>query len=145
MISKNIVCNKITALNELVSDHLSVLINIKTRPYQAKHYSKKIISWNDYREYINTNLKINNDITTKRSISHEIKKLTTLILDAEKNNSTTRRDKNTYLPEIVLEKIKQRNRLRSNIQRNPSQVIHQNFKSLNREIKQNIKQLKTER
>lgn len=88
-ITKNLNISDITALDELSSDHIPVVVNINLCPITHSLPPRRITNWEDFSREIDLNL---GKITFQKNtteIEVSFKKLTDVIFDSAINNSTT--------------------------------------------------------
>jgi hypothetical protein len=137
-------------LHELPSDHYPVEMHINdiTRQNLDKYiHSYKNTDWKQFRNTLDSTIKINPNINTTLEIDTEITKFTTALIRARNKHSKyikINQDRST-IPDEILEHIKNRNKTRKLYQRTGNNTYKVQLQNLNRTIKTQLTQHKNER
>lgn len=140
--------SKISAINDLNSDHLpiSITVNVKTNREPENIFLKRTIDWLKFRKRINDCLVINNTLHNIAELNAEIDIFTAHIQKALEISTTTiiiTPSKPPTTPEIK-SLIKNRNSLRKRYQTTRQKSILKDIKTINREINDKFNSLKSD-
>lgn len=139
---------QLSTKNELNSDHLPVFFsissNINTQNYTNLAWTYNNANWDQYKNLINQNLQINNNISTAQDINREVERFTDLIQNARAviGKKVRIRPREDVLPEEITDLIKARNNLRKIWQRHRRPQDREQFNLLSGQITLKIAQHK---
>lgn len=145
--TKNVSVAKPVTLDELNSDHLPVVTTYNTTAINHKTpFRIPKTNWKLYRTKLNKNLNFKANYNSKEEIKLETDLFIKAINDAY--NSSTNYSKSNYnlkLTDEIKNLIREKNRIRKILRRNPDPNLKIQFNSLKNEIKKQISNLKQEK
>lgn len=144
VISKNM--DNITepeSLPELSSDHNPVVFTVIGPAMENREkpiYDYKNTDWGKFREILDSQICINNHITSPEALEYEVSKFTQAVLNARDKTTKKLTFKPTEsLPPHIKELIKYKNRIRKRFQSHRNPLDNELTKQLTTEIKNNLR------
>lgn len=117
-INKNVsFVSRVTALQELTSDHNPIIITLSSQNksnINKIQYAYKNVDWDEFNLSLNEKVKINNKIENTLSIDTEVQKLTNNIQNQIIQSIPTKTFSHDHdkLPQYILDMISSRNKIR---------------------------------
>ena len=136
---KNIKNINIEVINDLDSDHLPIILTLNSKVKQnpdKKFFDYSKADWLNFRNYINSNFKVQSKFRNKKDVDIAIKNTTEIIQKSSNINIplvTYKPKLNNYNPEIR-SLINRRNKLRKLIQRTGSEDYKKERNEISRDI-----------